>query len=288
MHIIKTGNKRKDGLQILLRHLLTGHLFESAATLSYYFLFSIFPLAIFISACFATVKINPEDLSELTGFVPAEILYILENYLREISTGNAATFILTGMILTLYSMGKAIQTMKRKFRLAYRTKPKAQTFSEWVVSLAFVLLVMISFYAMLIIIVAGNYIFEWLISLIPILATAFPSFQFIRLIAVTCYLFFVLLGLYYVLPGIKQKARDILPGTLFSLASWVVMSYLFSLYLDTLSNFTTLYGSLGAIIALLSWLFIINLILLVGARINSYFYLRKMEQCHDQHNALLH
>ncbi len=288
MFIIKTDCKKKNGWKVFFRHLLTDHLFESAATLSYYFLFSVFPLAIFISASFATLQINPEDLSALSGFVPMGILNILENYLREISFGSSTTLILTGMILTLYSMGKAIQTMKRKFRLAYHAKTSRQTFSEWVVSLVFVLLVMISFYAMLIIIVAGNYIFQWLISIFPFLATAFPSFQLIRLFAVTCYLFFVLLGLYFVLPGIKQNRRDILPGTLFSLASWVLMSYLFSLYLETLGSFTPLYGSLGAIIALLTWLFLINLILLLGAKINSYFYFKKSEENHDQHDPLLH
>jgi len=89
------------------------------------------------------------------------------------------------------------------------------------------------------------------------------------------------MGIYYILPGVKQKKRDILPGTLFAMISWVFMSWLFSFYVEKMSSYTPLYGSLGTIIALLTWLFLVNLILLLGARINSYLYLRSNGKLHD-------
>lgn len=288
MHVIRTKSEKSSfSVGELFRHIFKNHIFESSAALSYYFLFSIFPLAIFINGCFSTLHITQENWDFLSNFVPANILTAMEIYVKEISLGNTATLIIVGILLTLYSMGKAIQTMKRKFRLAYGARPRSQTLAEWIVSIVFVFLVMVSFYAMLILIVAGGYIFNWLITILPFLKSALPSFQAIRLLAVTCYLFFVLLGLYFLLPGIKQKKRTVLPGTLFALVSWVVMSYLFSFYLNHFSNFSTLYGSISSIIALLLWLFFINLILLIGAYINSYFYLKKRTP-HDQHHTVLH
>ncbi len=273
MYIIKTGTeKHNSGFRYFCEHIFKDHVLESAATLSYYFLFSVFPLTILISASFSTLNISQNGLQSLNNFIPNHILRILESYLEEISQGNTASLILVGIALTLYSMGKVIQTMKRKFRLAYGVRPKLPFLSEWFVSLIFVLLVMLSFYAMLIVIVAGNYLFRGIVYLLPFLSDTLPTFQALRLLGVAAYLFFVLLGLYYVLPGIRQKVKMVLPGTAFALSAWVLLSYLFSYFVENFSNFTSLYGSLGAIIALLTWLYFINLILLGGAYINAYLY----------------
>ncbi len=276
MHIIKTENAaKKSSFSDFLRHIYRSHAFESSATLSYYFLFSIFPLAIFISAAFSTLSVSGESLSFLANFVPERVLTILEGYLQEISLGNTASLILIGIGLTVYSMGKVVQTMKRKFRLSYGITKKSKGAYDFLVSLVFVLLIMISFYGMLLVIVVGNRVFEWFASYLPAIRAVEGAFQFLRLTFITCYLFFVLLGIYWLLPGFKQKKRDVLPGTVFALFSWVVMSYLFSFYMDHFSNITTLYGSLSTIIVLLTWLYLVNLILLIGCHINSYLYLTK-------------
>jgi len=282
MHIISTQNKQdKFSWRIFLKHIFKDHIFENSATLSYYFLFSIFPLAMFISASFSALHISAENVRLWGNLIPEHILSILESYLEEITRGDTFTLISTGILLTLYSMGKAIQTMKRKFRLAYQSSPKIPFITEWIISLTFVFLMMVSFYATLIVIVSGNYIISWVIAIFPFLSDLLPSIQIIGIFAVTLYLFFVLMGIYYILPGVKQKKRDILPGTLFAMISWVFMSWLFSFYVEKMSSYTPLYGSLGTIIALLTWLFLVNLILLLGARINSYLYLRSNGKLHD-------
>lgn len=271
MYIIRTEkNKKAFSILDFFRHLSNHHIFESSATLSYYFLFSAFPFAIFISAALSTLQIKEESLVILQNLVPIHILKIFEDYLREISLGNTETLIMAGTVLTAYSMAKAIQTMKRKFRLSYGLSLPSRRFSDWMISIVFVLLIMVSFYAMLILIVAGNRLATLLMNWFPILTETVNTFQYLKLFLITLYLFFVLFGLYYLLPGIKLKIVEVLPGTLFALVSWVITSYLFSFYLDHFSNLTTLYGSLGTIIALLSWLFLTNLILLIGVHINSY------------------
>jgi membrane protein len=287
MQIIKTEQSKKFSALPFFQHVFKNQIFESAASLSYYFLFSVFPLTIFISAAFSTLHISKDNLSFLSGIIPNQILSIIKAYLSEISLGNTATLIATGIFLTIWSMGKAIQTMKCKFRLAYGINPKIHFIKEWIISLVFVFLLLVSFYASLILLVSGNQILNWLITLIPSLADDTTWINSLRLFTVSAYLAFALFGLYYILPGINQKKRYVLPGTLFSLISWVLMSWLFSNYLDKIGNLPTLYGSLGAIIALLIWLYFVNLILLIGASINSFLYLNRTGKFHEEHNALL-
>ena len=279
MNIIKTEpTKEKFSLVALFKHIFSDHIFESAATLSYYFLFSIFPFAIFVSAAFSTLNISPASMIDLSGIIPQEILSIMTSYLEEISLGNTLSLILIGVILTLYSMGKAIQTMKRKFRKAYGLAPKSGGIKDWIVSFIFVLLVLFSFYASLILVVTANFILSGLTSIFPELAELLPSLHILRLFAIAVYLFFMLFGMYFLLPGIRQRKRDVLPGTLFAMLAWVLTSWLFSFYFGKSAVIGTLYGSLGAIVAILTWLFAINLILLTGAYINSYLYLKRNER----------
>ncbi len=188
---------------------------------------------------------------------------------------------LIGSILTVYSMGKAIQTMKRKFRLAYEIDPKLPLYKEWGVSLIFVVLVLLSFCVSLILIVAGRWLLSLLSTHFPAIMEIYLSLQVLRYSIVSAYLGFVLFGIYYILPGIKQRKRDILPGTLFSLSAWMLISYLFSTFLNRINDFTTLYGSLGTIIALLTWMFLVNTVILLGAYINSFFYLKNQGNSND-------
>lgn len=281
MHTIKSEQKNKVSFKTFCKQIYDFHLFESSATLSYYFLFSVFPLLIFISTAFSTFNISPEKLNYLTRIIPEQILSVLQNLLTEIPLGNTPTLMAVGVVLTLYSMSKALQTMKRKFRNAYGIHPRISWIREWVLTFIFVFLILFSFYASLILIVAGNYIFNYFIQLFPLLADARAAVRILRYTIVTAYLAFVLLGLYYLLPGFNQKIRYVLPGTSFALLAWMVMSWLFSIYFTHFAAYTTLYGSLGAIIALLTWLFFVNTILLLGVNINSYFYKKFTEQKND-------
>ncbi len=278
MHIIRTERNKNSFLKSFFSHLFRNHLFESAATLSYYFLFSVFPLAIIIGTAFSTLHISSEKLNYLTRFVPEQFIAVLQGYFEEVSAGSTPMLMIIGVVLALYSLGKALQTMKRKFRLAYGIQPKISWAREWIVTFVFVFLLLLSFYASLILIVAGNYIFNHLTPIFPFLEEARGIVRVLRYTTVTAYLAFVLFGLYYVLPGIKQKKRFIFPGTMFALAAWILMSWLFSFYFTHFASYTSLYGSLGTIIALLSWLFLVNTILLFGAHINSYIYNRMTEK----------
>lgn len=276
MSIIKFGQKIVSYVKPYIKRIFHDHIFESSATLSYYFLFSFFPLAIFISAIFSTLQISPDSLSYSSKLIPEQILNLFRAYLKEISLGNTKTLIILGSVLTIYSMGKAIQTLKRRFRLAYKIDPKLPLWKEWGISLIFVFLLLLSFFASLVLIVAGRSLLIWLTEHFSAVSNFFGFIQFLRYAIVTAYMAFVLFGVYYILPGIKQRKRDVLPGTLFSLIAWMMISYLFSFFLTIFSNYATFYGSLGTIIALLTWMFLINAVILLGSYINTYFYKKNL------------
>jgi membrane protein len=74
---------------------------------------------------------------------------------------------------------------------------------------------------------------------------------------------------YYFGPNVKQDLRQIAPGTLFAIIAFIIVSYLFSLYLRYAPSYYAVYGSLGAVIILMLWLYLMAFIMYLGAEINA-------------------
>lgn len=82
-------------------------------------------------------------------------------------------------------------------------------------------------------------------------------------------------SLYLFTPNNNMSVKDVMPGTVFSTIGWIVTSYLFSYYANNNVNYSLLYGSIGGIIALLSWLYLSSHIILIGAEVNSALLFKK-------------
>ena len=76
--------------------------------------------------------------------------------------------------------------------------------------------------------------------------------------------------LYWACPNVKQPGFPwVTPGGLFAVVLWLVASALFALYVAKFSSYNKTYGSLGGVIVFLTWLWITNIIVLLGAELNS-------------------
>jgi len=75
--------------------------------------------------------------------------------------------------------------------------------------------------------------------------------------------------LYFLAPNVKQRFGASLPGAIFAVVAWNGLSLLLSLYFRHFANFNRTYGTLGGMIALMTWLYWTSFVLLVGAEISA-------------------
>ena len=81
---------------------------------------------------------------------------------------------------------------------------------------------------------------------------------------------FIALGsLYSMAQDNRKKVSEILPGTVIALFAWLIVSMFFSFYVENFANYSVIYGTLGAVIVLLIWLYVTSVILILGAEINA-------------------
>jgi len=76
-------------------------------------------------------------------------------------------------------------------------------------------------------------------------------------------------ALYFLAPNVKQRFLATLPGAVLAVGCWIGLSYLLGIYFRHFANFNKTYGTLGAAIALMVWLYWTGFAMLVGAELNA-------------------
>lgn len=95
-----------------------------------------------------------------------------------------------------------------------------------------------------------------------------PIADFVGPLSLIAVLVVVFLPLYYVLPNVDLSVREALPGTIAVAIGWAVLGGIFSWYATTAANFA-LYGVLGGVLLLLTWLYFGAMLVIVGAILNA-------------------
>ena len=67
----------------------------------------------------------------------------------------------------------------------------------------------------------------------------------------------------------KHRVRTVLPGVVLAMVVWLVVSIGFSVYVENFANYSVIYGTLGAVIVLLVWLYLTSFVLILGAEFNA-------------------
>lgn len=246
------------------------HIGGSAAELSYYFLFSIFPLIMATSA--VTLMKNAENgilYSLLGSLLPELVSELFSDFYGYISEQNDTAFLSMGLFLALYAITRYVNCLKFKLRQIYQAESGRNMVLEWILSFFFSIFIVIGFYLTFLLQVVGEDILHFLSTrVIFIPEHMINHWLSLRFAAIGIYVFFLLLISYKTIPNRALSFRSAAPGAVFSTVAWIVVSVLFSFYVDNISNYSVVYGSIGAFIVLMLWLFFVNNIILVGALLN--------------------
>ena len=82
---------------------------------------------------------------------------------------------------------------------------------------------------------------------------------------------------YYVLPSFKVRYRDIVPGSVFASAGFLVVTYVYNLYTQVSQNYNILYGSFSNIVVLMFWFWFVSLVMCLGVNFNRIWWATRKE-----------
>jgi membrane protein len=118
-------------------------------------------------------------------------------------------------------------------------------------------------------IVFGKIIGTYVFSLVGAKALFNVIWSFLRYCIPIIIMFITFSFIFKYGPNRKLKFHNVIVGTIFTTVGWVATSLLFSFYINNFTNYEKVYGSLGGVIALISWLYISSLIILIGGELNA-------------------
>jgi membrane protein len=246
-----------------------------AAQLAYFFLLSLFPLLIFLVNLVPYLPITEVDiLGFFDDYAPGESMDLIKNSLEDImkKDGKLLSF---GLIASIWSASNGIDAIVRAFNKAYRVEETRSFFVSRGMAIILTFAMIFVFLVALILPVFGREIGILLFAQFGMSEEFIAVWNMLRWLISILILFTVFLGLYWIAPNKKISCTSGLPGSIFATAGWVLSSLGFSYYVSNFGAYTATYGSIGAIIVLMIWLYLSAYIIIIGGEINAYFSDRK-------------
>lgn len=249
--------------------------FGKAAQLSYFFIFSLFPLLFFLASLLGRftrsgTELRSEMLRYLSAVVPLKAAALINDTLDEITQASSGGKISFGLLLALWTASFGIGAVISTLNAAYGVSETRPWWKGQLISLALTVAVVLLTVAALALLLNGGQIGELLaarLSLGEAFTTAWGVVQWPVLLA---FVLFALALVYYFAPNVKEiKWYWITPGSILALLLWLLVSFAFRTYLRFFDTYSTTYGSLGAVMILLLWLYLTGVAILVGGELNA-------------------
>jgi membrane protein len=245
---------------------------DSAAQLSYYLLFALFPFLVFLVTLIAYLPLGGavQDLmAKLQAVMPKEAAGLISDHLNSLLTKPKPHLLGLGVLMTLYSASRGADAFRKSLNIAYDVH-ESRPF--WKVNgVAFLATILGSVFGLLGIamIALGGKGGEWVATKVHLGKQFVVVWSWLRWPTTMLVIMFVAAVGYYLLPDVKQKFKYITPGSASATVLWLVGTWAFGIYVSHFGNYNATYGSIGGVIVLMTWLYISGVIFMVGGEMNA-------------------
>ncbi len=269
--IMRVGGKQF--LAELWNEIDEDNVFTGAAALSFYLLLAIFPATIFLLSLLPYLPVaNLEQaiMDLLHQVLPEQAAGLFEGTVTDITSQKKGGGVLTfGFLLTLWSASSGLYAVMQQLNITYDVKEGRPFWKSRGIAVLLTLLFFILVIGAFALVVFGGVIQDRIGNVIGTSDLLLTVFATLRWVIIG---FFLLLGfavIYYYGPDVEQEFRFISPGSVVGAVLLVLASLGFRYYVSNFGNYGATYGSLGAVIILLMWLYMAGVVILIGSEINA-------------------
>lgn len=270
------------GLVRLIKSIIKNDFYGMAAEMGFMLVVGIFPFMLFLMAIFGWLgnrSYLDSMLRVLSSIMPVQAMNLLKSVLEETMIFNHGRLIaLIGIITTIVLSTNGVCVILKGLNRAYKVEETRSFVYTRILSFLLMLVDILVLFLTINIIIFGKVIIMFLVAhfglskgwAVTILTLRWPiSFLALYVMAFLSY---------YILPDLRGnesfKRKSALPGTVFFTTFWLIGSWGFSVYVNHLSTYNIVYGTIGAFFILMIWLYYTSILLLVGGEINSQVYNR--------------
>ena len=273
------GEPPKQGYFSILRRAAKNasadHVTSLAAALAYYAFLSI-PATLLIVAgvfgLFAGPNAVDSVIHRLNKVVPAEVTDLITQSLTRLTErqGTSITLIAVGAVIALWSVSGAMQNVMWALNTTYGRDETRGFVRRRIVAAGMAVFVLIGSGLVLGLLVLGPHLSHWIGNVVGDSAAVEVVWWASQWPILIGGLLLANAVVYYLGPNVEHpKWRFITFGSVFAVAVWLLASGAFAFYVSRFSSYNKAWGSLSAVVVMLTWLWISSVALLFGAEINA-------------------
>ena len=264
----KTGVGRLAG--DMLRRYYVHDVARDSAALTYYLLFTLFPLLIFVSALLGILELDIDSITAvLTPLLPADVVGVVRSYLTYVAANQSRQLLWFSLIFSIWFPMRSTGCLMHSLRKAFgRSAPENMLLTQ-LRNLLFTVWMILVIGLTLVLVVVGRRALHFLSRIVPLSETFISVWGYLRFIILGLVMAISLGILYQLALGQRRPLREVLPGVGSSLAAWLLLSMAFSYYVEHVGQYSVLYGSIATVIVVLLWLYMSGQILVLGAEFSA-------------------
>lgn len=270
-----------DVVQTFIRQVNKVGLSERASSIAFNFIMAIPAATIFLCTLIPYLpishKINDELLQLAGYFSPDERSYrLIESFLNDFLKTQRTDLLSFSVFLSIYYASNAMTGIMRTFNKSF-TKTYRRSFvaSRWMAIKLTTLVILLVIISIVLLITQGA-LLEWLFRQMhigdPGTKALFNSLRWVIIIAL---IFFAIAFIYKYAPAVQKRWKLVSAGSIVATSLTILTTFLFSVWVNTFSNYNKVYGSIGTIMIIMLLSYLNSLILLIGFELNVSIYTLK-------------
>ena len=260
--------------QLGMKKIDDDELSNRSAALSYYFILALFPMFLFLVSLIGLIAGHASEMrdnivSTLGHLAPGSASGLVQQVVHQTVTNSGGVKVAAGLLGALWAASGGMGAVVTSLNVIYKVKEGRpwwkQKLTVIVLTLALALLILLASALVL----YGGKIGELIAARIGV-GKAFGILWPVVQWPLTFFAMFLSFSIiYYFGPDLKErKWYWVTPGSAIGVVLWLVASVGFRVYLHFFNSYSATYGSLGAVIILMLWLYITGFAILVGGEVN--------------------
>lgn len=248
-----------------------------SAAITYYGFLSLFPILITAGNLLPLFGLKYANIAGyLDQLIPSDILRWLDPIIKNLLTTTSGSVLSIGAVATLWAATVGMGELKRGYNSIYVAEPKQNFLLARIVGMLSILITVAALALVLLAFTFGSQFLEWFVPQLGLEVTWVATFNALRWPVALAALLVALLLINLVTPSVRLHFLTVIPGTIFTVITWMGLAQLFALYMRYFGTRYSSYGTIGSIMILLLWLnFMVTLLLIgvvINAEVSEYFY----------------
>lgn len=268
---------KKDSIINVIKHSNIGEINSKAAEMSFYLLLSLFPFLMFSISSIVYIPIIHLNkyIMILENIMPESAYDLVSSLIYSAIDNRSMSLLITSFFLTVWASSRAVRSLIKAMNQSYRIKETRSYFKTIFISLIFTIGLLLMIFTSMIFLVYGEKIGFFIFGLIGLDNFFIGVWNICRYSVGISTVIIILVCLFRFTPNKKIKIKEAMPGAIVSAFGWLIVSFSYSFYTNSYARYEMIYGSIGGIIVLITWLYLSSWTILLGSEVNAKLYYRR-------------